>query len=194
MVLTLYFLASLPSLKKATYNLAPASRRERVSLLGDRILRSVGGYVSGAFVVATCAGLSTLIFLFIVGSFTPVAMVSFNSTWSWLLLSLMWGSGIVGIAIIWLFGIRTIVGVLYIVLGWAGLFALAPFLAEAGVVAALLLCTGGLCYTVGALASRFKRPNPWPAVFGYHEVFHAMTVIGAICQYAAVTIAVSRPV
>ena len=66
-VLTLYFLASLPSLKKATYNLAPASRRERVSLLGDRILRSVGGYVSGAFVVATCAGLSTLIFLFVVG-------------------------------------------------------------------------------------------------------------------------------
>ncbi len=66
-VLTLYFLASLPSMKKATYNLAPASRRERVSLLGDRILRTIGGYVSGAFVVALCAGVSTLVFLFIVG-------------------------------------------------------------------------------------------------------------------------------
>ena len=66
-VLTLYFLASLPSMKQAAYSLAPASRRERVSLLGDRILRNVGGYVSGAFVVATCAGLSTLVFLFIVG-------------------------------------------------------------------------------------------------------------------------------
>jgi predicted PurR-regulated permease PerM len=66
-VLTLYFLASLPSMKQAAYSLAPASRRERVSLLGDRILRNVGGYVSGAFVVATCAGISTLIFLFIVG-------------------------------------------------------------------------------------------------------------------------------
>jgi predicted PurR-regulated permease PerM len=66
-VLTLYFLASLPSLKKAAYSLAPATRRERVSLLGDRILRNIGGYVSGAFVVATCAGVSTLIFLFIVG-------------------------------------------------------------------------------------------------------------------------------
>jgi predicted PurR-regulated permease PerM len=66
-VLTLYFLASLPSMKKATYNLAPASRRERVSLLGDRILRTVGGYVSGAFVVALCAGVSSMIFLFIVG-------------------------------------------------------------------------------------------------------------------------------
>jgi predicted PurR-regulated permease PerM len=66
-VLTLYFLASLPSMKKAAYSLAPASRRERVSLLGDRILRNVGGYVSGAFVVALCAGLTTLVFLLIVG-------------------------------------------------------------------------------------------------------------------------------
>ena len=66
-VMTLYFLASLPSLKQATYNLAPASRRERVSLLGDRVLRNIGGYVSGAFVVAMCAGISTLVFLFIVG-------------------------------------------------------------------------------------------------------------------------------
>jgi predicted PurR-regulated permease PerM len=66
-VLTLYFLASLPSMKQAAYSLAPASRRERVSLLGDRILRNIGGYVSGAFVVAMCAGVSTLVFLFIVG-------------------------------------------------------------------------------------------------------------------------------
>jgi predicted PurR-regulated permease PerM len=66
-VLTLYFLASLPSIKQAAYQLAPSSRRGRVSLLGDQILRNVGGYVSGAFVVAVCAGLSTLVFLFIVG-------------------------------------------------------------------------------------------------------------------------------
>jgi predicted PurR-regulated permease PerM len=66
-VLTLYFLASLPSMKHATYQLAPASRRERVSLLGDRILRNIGGYVSGAFVVALCAGASTLVFLIVMG-------------------------------------------------------------------------------------------------------------------------------
>jgi predicted PurR-regulated permease PerM len=67
LVLTLYFLGSLPRTKWAIYNLAPASRRERVSVLGDEILRGVGGYVSGAFVVALCAGISTMIFLFIVG-------------------------------------------------------------------------------------------------------------------------------
>jgi len=66
-VLTLYFLASLPTIKRGMYDLAPASRRARVSYLGDRILLSVGGYVSGAFVVAMCAGLSTLVFLLAVG-------------------------------------------------------------------------------------------------------------------------------
>lgn len=66
-VLTLYFLASLNHTKKSLYDLAPASRRERVAELGDRIFRSIGGYVSGAFVVATFAGVTSLIFLFVVG-------------------------------------------------------------------------------------------------------------------------------
>lgn len=66
-VLTLYFLASLDNVKHGLYRLAPASRRPRVESLGDRILEGIGGYVSGAFVVALCAGVSTLVFLFIVG-------------------------------------------------------------------------------------------------------------------------------
>jgi predicted PurR-regulated permease PerM len=67
LVLMIYFLASLPSIKTAAYRLAPASRRPRVSELGDRIIRSTGAYVAGAFVVAVFAGISTLIFTFIVG-------------------------------------------------------------------------------------------------------------------------------
>ena len=66
-VLTLYFLASLNHTKESLYELAPASRRSRVRELGDRILDSIGGYVAGAFVVAVCAGLTSLIFLFVVG-------------------------------------------------------------------------------------------------------------------------------
>ncbi|MGY2702738.1 MULTISPECIES: AI-2E family transporter [unclassified Nocardioides] len=66
-VLTLYFLASLENTRSAIYRLAPASRRDRVSKLGDRIVRSVGGYVSGAFIVAMCAGISSLVFLFVAG-------------------------------------------------------------------------------------------------------------------------------
>lgn len=66
-VLTLYFLATLDTVRHGLYRLAPASRRARVESLGDQILDGVGGYVSGAFVVALCAGFSSLIFLFIVG-------------------------------------------------------------------------------------------------------------------------------
>jgi predicted PurR-regulated permease PerM len=66
-VLTLYFLASLPKIERALYHLAPASRRERVSKLGDQIVRSIGGYVSGAFIIALLAGVSSLIFLVAIG-------------------------------------------------------------------------------------------------------------------------------
>ena len=67
LVLMIYFLISLPGIKMALYRLAPASRRPRVSDLGDKIIRSTGAYVAGAFFVAVCAGVSTLIFTFIVG-------------------------------------------------------------------------------------------------------------------------------
>ncbi len=66
-VLTLYFLAGLDATKGALYRLAPASRRDRVSKLGNRVIKSVGGYVSGAFIVACCAGVTSLVFLFAVG-------------------------------------------------------------------------------------------------------------------------------
>lgn len=66
-VLTLYFLASLPKIKRVCYSLAPASRRTRVAMLGDEVLRRIGGYVSGAFVIACCAGFTTFVFLEIAG-------------------------------------------------------------------------------------------------------------------------------
>ncbi len=67
LILTLYFLASLPSVKRAAYSLVPRSRRTRVSILGDEVLTRVGGYVSGQFVVALCAGFCMFVFLEIVG-------------------------------------------------------------------------------------------------------------------------------
>ena len=66
-VLMLYFLTTLPKVKHSAYQLAPASRRERVTVLGDKIIGNVGSYVSGAFVVATAAGVSSLVFLLVVG-------------------------------------------------------------------------------------------------------------------------------
>ncbi|MFL6240885.1 MAG: hemolysin III family protein [Actinomycetes bacterium] len=132
------------------------------------------------------------IFLFIVGTYTPVAVVSTGSRWSWLWLSMIWAVGLIGIVAIWTVGIRPAVNALYGVLGWTGLLVLWPFVHSAGVAAAVLLIVGGLCYSAGALASLKHRPDPWPSVFGYHEVFHAMTLVAAGCQYAAVMIAITR--
>jgi predicted PurR-regulated permease PerM len=66
-VMTLYFLASFKTIKSAIYHLAPASRRERVGKLGDRVFEGIGGYVSGAFVIALCAGVTSLILLLLIG-------------------------------------------------------------------------------------------------------------------------------
>jgi predicted PurR-regulated permease PerM len=67
LVLTLYFLASLKTTTHAVYRLAPASRRRRVELLGDKVVHNIGGYVSGAFIVALCAGITSLVFLLFTG-------------------------------------------------------------------------------------------------------------------------------
>jgi hemolysin III len=71
-------------------------------------------------------------------------------------------------------------------LGWAGVAAMPQLAANAGIAAVVLLAAGGLAYTLGALVYAFRRPDPVPAVFGYHEVFHALTIVALACQYVAV--------
>jgi hemolysin III len=75
-------------------------------------------------------------------------------------------------------------------LGWVAVFVLTDILHIAGVASLVLLAVGGVLYTLGGIAYALKRPNPVPGVFGYHEVFHAMTVVAAVCHYIAVYFAV----
>src|SRR5205085_8118420 len=128
------------------------------------------------------------IFLFIAGTFTPFAVLSHRSTWSWTLLVVVWVGGMAGIAVVWTRGIHPGLSVLYVTLGWMGLLLFPHVIATVGVPAAILLMVGGLCYTAGAAASLTNRPNPWPRVFGYHEVFHLLTIVAAVCQYSAVAL------
>jgi hemolysin III len=76
--------------------------------------------------------------------------------------------------------------VVYVALGWVALAALPELLADLGVVATALVLAGGLLYTVGAIVYGLKRPDPAPRVFGYHEVFHALTVVAAGLHYAVI--------
>ena len=78
-------------------------------------------------------------------------------------------------------------------LGWVAVLALPGVWTRAGAAAGVLMLLGGLLYTAGALAYHQRRPDPCPAVFGYHEVFHACVCAAAACQYAAIALFVAKP-
>jgi hemolysin III len=79
-------------------------------------------------------------------------------------------------------------GSIFVGLGWVAVLALPGVWTRAGVTAGLLMLAGGLLYTAGALCYHRRRPDPYPAVFGYHEVFHAYVCAAAACQYVAIAL------
>ena len=78
---------------------------------------------------------------------------------------------------------------IYVALGWVAVFVLPDLLHNAGVAALVLLLVGGALYTVGGVMYALRRPDPWPRTFGYHEFFHAATVLAAICHHVAIWLA-----
>jgi hemolysin III len=81
-----------------------------------------------------------------------------------------------------------LVGGVYLGLGWVAALALPDVWIHAGVVPGVLLLAGGLLYTVGALCFHRRRPDPYPSIFGFHEVFHAWVCAAATCQFAALAL------
>lgn len=132
------------------------------------------------------------IFVFIAGTYTPFCLALLHGTRLAVFLSLVWAGALAGIAtrMVFLHAPRWLTVPLYVSLGWAAVFVSGDILHGAGVAALVLLYAGGLLYTLGALAYACRRPDPVPAVFGYHEVFHSATVVGAACHYVAVLVAV----
>ena len=79
---------------------------------------------------------------------------------------------------------------MYVIVGWSISIAIPQLFTGLGVVGFTLVLAGGLAYTAGAVVYALKRPDPWPTVFGYHEVFHLLTIVGAGCHLAAVAFVV----
>ncbi len=132
------------------------------------------------------------IFVFMAGTHTVFCLAVLRGTELTVFLSLVWAGALAGIAarLLFLHAPRFLTVPLYLGLGWAAVVVSPQILHRAGVVSLVLLYVGGLFYTLGALAYAARRPDPFPAVFGYHEVFHAATIIAACCHYVAVTFAV----
>ena len=136
------------------------------------------------------------IFLLIAGTYTPFAVLGLNDETRIAVLASVWGTAIAGAAfrVAWIGAPRWSYVPLYIGLGWAAGFVVPQLLNGTGAAAFTLIAVVGACYTVGGLIYGFKRPNPSPKWFGFHEVFHTLTVIGFICQYVAASLVVYRTV
>jgi hemolysin III len=135
-----------------------------------------------------------MIFLLIAGTYTPIALLMLPRPKGLVLLGLVWGASLAGIAfnLAWTTAPRVLSPVLYVVIGWIALSALPDLLAAVSPGTLVLLMAGGLVYSVGAVVYALRRPNPAPAVFGYHEVFHALTIAAAGMHFAAVASVVLR--
>jgi hemolysin III len=129
------------------------------------------------------------IFLLIAGTYTPFALLVFNGTLATVVLVVVWAGAAAGIALklAWIDAPRWLAAALYVLLGWVGVIAAPQLFAGAGVAWATLIVVGGALYTLGAVAYAVQWPNPVPAVFGFHEVFHVLVVAAAATQFVAVT-------
>ncbi|MFI6101174.1 hemolysin III family protein [Lentzea sp. NPDC051213] len=133
----------------------------------------------------------SMIFVFIAGTYTPFALLAMDSGTGRIVLTVVWIGALAGVTLklAWPHAPRWLGVPIYIALGWVAVFVLPELLHHAGVAALVLLLVGGLLYTVGAVFYATRWPNPWPQVFGYHEFFHAATVVAAICHYIAIWLA-----
>jgi hemolysin III len=134
------------------------------------------------------------IYVLIAGTYTAVGLLSLHGTLQRVVLATVW-SGAAAALLAKLFWVRSpkwLSAVVATALGWVGVAALPQLAHTAGIGAVVLLAAGGLAYTAGAVVYACRRPDPAPRVFGYHELFHALTLVALTCQYVAIAFFVVR--
>jgi hemolysin III len=135
----------------------------------------------------------SMIFVFIAGTYTPVSLLALRPAWGIALLALAWSGAAIGVLITVLRLERwgAVGFVMYLVLGWLAIVATPQLLHSLSRPELALLVIGGVLYTVGAVVLARQRPDPRPAVFGYHEVWHTFVVGASACHFALVALLVS---
>jgi hemolysin III len=131
-----------------------------------------------------------MIFFLIAGTATPAFLLAARGTFGLVCLIVMWALTLTA-AVMRMARMNTpelVAGATFVGLGWLAGLALPGVWAHAGVTPAVLLLTGGVLYTAGALSYHRRRPDPCPSVFGYHEVFHAFVCVAATCQFVAIAV------
>lgn len=132
----------------------------------------------------------SMIFFLIAGTVTPFALLTMSGTWSTAILIAVWSGAIIGavIELLWTTSPKWVSATIYVAVGWIAAIAFPQIVGTAGIFAGLLIATGGILYTVGAVVYATQRPNPNPTYFGYHEVFHLLVIAAAATHFAAVAL------
>jgi len=130
----------------------------------------------------------SMIFIFIAGCYTPIALLAMPPRIGMQVLTLVYAGTGAGVTLkmLWPSAPRQVCVPLYLLLGYVAIWFLGTLLDGAGVGVVVLLVAGGVLYNVGAIFYAFGRPNPWPQTFGFHEFFHAFTAAAATCHYIAI--------
>lgn len=136
----------------------------------------------------------TGIYLLIAGTYTPVGLLTLRGATREIVLAIVWSGAAAAIVLklAWVRSPKWLSAAIGIALGWVGVAALPQVAEHAGAAAVTLLTAGGLAYTAGAIVYARRRPDPAPATFGYHELFHAFTLVAVACQYVAIAFFVVR--
>ena len=129
----------------------------------------------------------SMIFVLIAGTCTPVVVLSLEGVLPIVVLIVLWGGALAGVLLklVWLGAPRWLGATVYVVLGWVGILLLPETVRSAGIAPAALFVAGGALYTAGAVIYLRQRPDPRPAVFGFHELFHAFVIAAAACHVVA---------
>jgi hemolysin III len=129
-----------------------------------------------------------MIFVFIAGSYTPFALLSFEGWLPEVVLVCVWTGAALGLIVnvAWIDAPKWVTAPAYLLVGWVGIIAAPQLFGEVGVGGAVLIAVGGALYTLGALTYAMHWPNPFPRTFGYHEVFHLLVVVALAVQLVAV--------
>jgi hemolysin III len=134
------------------------------------------------------------IYLLIAGTYTPIGLLDLHGPTQQIVLAVVWiGATTATLTkVFWVRAPNWLSAVIGVGLGWVGVAALPQLERAAGLTAVVLLATGGIAYTAGAIIYALRRPDPLPSVFGYHELFHALTIVALACQYVAIAFFVVR--
>jgi hemolysin III len=130
----------------------------------------------------------SMIFVLIAGTYTPFAVLVLDDPLSSIVLAGVWGGAAAGIVftLLWIDAPAWLVAAAYIALGWFSVVAMPQIVQRTGAGALALLAAGGAAYTAGAVIYARRRPDPRPATFGYHEIFHVLVVVAAAAHFAAI--------